>query len=471
MYIILYIGWLLYYLLVDPDSFYIAIPIGLLFGFLLWLAFKSRNSILRAFIALLFFGQAVSTPYFWMNRSTFYENGWRSVGYFQFEEIPFILIFLKLFSITFFIICTILLFEYLQLDTLAVESKWKEKGVDGAKKNIGPVINLFDYLLLFLIFLVLIPINWYLGSEGIGLLGMEARELPFHIIGIIFYLRLLVCPIILLVIYLRSTKNILMNIAIFSYAFIAGVSSASRTVLIASLSSLIISNIFGTRLKKIIFPAIIILFIYFYVSVSRDYLYEGGAFDLIGMSNYVIEKIVNGEFSIIDIVGGLSNRLYGPQYFVLADQYSGQNSFEDAYKYIMSGGDSAFIASNISYDLFGLSLEDTNFGVGMGLLPSFLILINSNFKSIYLLLTFLIISIIIGNELINKLINQLIKNFSIIKDFNSRNIFNKFFSCVFAYFLYSGSINYCYYFIEILFIGLIIIESIPLFSKGCTDAH
>tara|TARA_B100000212_G_scaffold342100_1_gene327597 strand:- start:16623 stop:17849 length:1227 start_codon:yes stop_codon:yes gene_type:complete len=180
--------------------------------------------------------------------------GWRSVGFFDFKASSFI--FPLSLSLTF--IFLFILFAWIFENLLKLPNySWINNSKEIRDKKNKKII--FNEKIIFFISLLIITfnafINYFMFTHKIGITGVAPQELPFKLVGIIYYYRLFIVPYIYFRISaLLSKKTIsrLIILLIFISANFTALVSGSKGLYVLHMLPLIIYLIKWKNYKTLI---------------------------------------------------------------------------------------------------------------------------------------------------------------------------------------------------------------------------
>jgi hypothetical protein len=214
---------------------------------------------------------------------------------------------------------------------------------------------------------VLFVIYYFLYNSGIGITGIPG-ELPFHLSGIVHYIRTYFIPIIFIYFLARASATNSLIITFMIYAIVAGIAASSRFVGITPIIILIMHLIKNKRYKHAGIQIFFLMIIWFVITASRDLTFDGSSHNLISVIFYGLTNISFDDlFVTFDFLTG---RLSGAQQIVLANQLRGIDECRNVYEFLFGidriCGDTALV-------VFGIHLSGTGFGTGLSLIPSIVI--------------------------------------------------------------------------------------------------
>ena len=204
-------------------------------------------------------------------------------------------------------------------------------------------------------------------NNQIGVTGLPG-ELPFHLSGAVHYIRSYITPIFLVILLNNSSGKNIVAIMIMLYAFVAGISAASRFV---GLLPVVLLCIFSIRHRRYIRANICILysiFIWFAVTTSRDLTFDGEAHNLFEVLYYSFTSIsIDNVVNSLDLLTG---RISGAQQIVLVHQYNSYSECKNIVYFLLGSGD---VCSDTASIIYGLDLSGTSYGLGLSLIPSIIV--------------------------------------------------------------------------------------------------
>lgn len=377
--LLVWLFWLAYLTSTDSGAFWISLVFVPVFGVITRSAIQSRNIVLQAFAVFMFIAHAIGAPFLWINRNNYGGSGFGAVGSFQFDLCAFFLIYVWVVG----------LYGALVWSARKCDNYIWPKGEAVSRfsqqiQNAAPVrasrrsARVYDALLVGFIVLFLVPLNLYMSTNKIGTLGLLSDPLPYRLTGIMYYTRLYFGPLIILVLFAKSNRSWVLVAVILGYAVLAGLSSASRTVLLISMFSVGYFAILDRRMARIAVIFVVGLLGFLLTSGSRDYTYTSDTFLLGDAFEVALSFLNSGEISIFDTIGGVANRFYGAQDMILAHQFVREDTWLAMVNYFTSGGRADAIVPNLGRDFYDMNLEGTGFGVGIGTMAYVLVLSHSN---------------------------------------------------------------------------------------------
>lgn len=179
------------------------------------------------------------------------------------------------------------------------------------------------------IVMIMIPVNSWMFTMGIGLAGVAPPQLPYKLSGALFYLAKFLIPLILIILYTQSNRKSYFIILVLGvYSIFLGLSTVSRgaalSVLIAPIAFSLIDKRMGLLVISIIFASVSLLL----ASLARNALFivESGfstadlSLGLIGTFFFALRGVdfVNSLLILPSIVG----RFEGFQNLFMSSQFN-----------------------------------------------------------------------------------------------------------------------------------------------------
>jgi hypothetical protein len=220
---------------------------------------------------------------------------------------------------------------------------------------------------LILICFTLLFFYYFLYNNQIGVTGLPG-ELPFHLSGIVHYIRAYLIPILLVILLNKSGGGKIVILTILIYAFVSGIAAASRFVGLLPMALLIMNFI---RVKNYLSIALCLcysLFIWFAISASRDLTFDGFSHNLVDVIIYSLTNIPLDN--IINTLDLLTGRFSGAQQIVLVHQFRGHEDCNNIINFLLGLGSICTDTAAVIYDL---DLSGTSYGLGLSLIPSIIL--------------------------------------------------------------------------------------------------
>lgn len=446
--------WLGYLALTDTGAFWISVVFVPVFGAITWSAIRSRNIVLQAFAVFMFIAHAIGAPFLWLNRSNYRSFGFGSVLDFKFDLGEFFLIYVWVVALYGALVWSTRKFdtyiwpkrwvvsEFLQQTSTAAQVVKPR----GSKLGIG--ILLVGFIISFMV-----PLNIYMSTNNIGTLGLVNDPLPYRLTGIMYYTRLYFGPLLILVLFAKSSRSWALVAVILGYAVIAGLSSASRSVFLISMFSVGYFAILDRQKTRLAFIVVLGVLGFLLTSGSRDYTYSSDAFVLGDAFEVAWSIFMSGQISVFEIIGGIANRLYGAQDMILAYQFVREDTLLALVNYFTSGGRADTVVPNLGRDLFDMDLEGTGFGVGIGTMAYLLILSHSNILVMPFAVLVLAFLISAGTQLLNQALAKAVSA-KLVSHSVASGPLRMIFGGYMGFSIYSSSINNFYSLVQVVLIML-----------------
>lgn len=213
------------------------ISIALLLPPLLW-ASKTRHVALIVICGLGFSTQFITVPISYIYRDNFPFGDVKPFGFTAWEAFPMLAkVSLFLFALIIFFrwFYRISFFGWAQRKLRAKLSHASMHSISGrqyqfADFHLKPRRNSWLYMLLIiLVIAATVPLNLWMFSRGISIVGAEPPSLPYKLAGILHYVTRYIIPLLLAYLYLRTKRNWFGMLILIAYAWILGLSSLSRS--------------------------------------------------------------------------------------------------------------------------------------------------------------------------------------------------------------------------------------------------
>lgn len=387
---LIWIIFLVYLGLQDWTAFWVSLLLTPPFGALLYFAIKSQNTILAIFTGLAFVGHAIGSPFFFLARERYSYSGWGAVKDFNFELSGFFLIYLLVLLAMVSIVGFTIALDRLRLHPARSMHIRKRRGglaeAFSSREGLQVVrprgfgAKKCTALLIAVIVVIGIPINIFMYMNRIGIVGVMSPLQSFRLVGILYYFRMFALPVGMFYLYDKSTRSPAAVTAVLAYALFAGLSSASRGIMAIALFPIIAFSVTDRRYGRLFLSIMAVVFGFVLVSGARDAIYQELGHGYLELIQDSASVLFDPSFSLLDQIGGIANRLYGPQDMVLSYQYYHPDPWSAIPHYFLSGGRADSVVNDLMYEFYGLVFPDSSgFGVGIGLLAYILILGHDNF--------------------------------------------------------------------------------------------
>ncbi len=284
------------------------------------------STVLQMVVGISVFTQVIHVPMFIVRKNSYSDYGWNGVRDFSFTISEFVQIYsllaLFLAVLVFYVALSIGIFKFPRLPS----TKNKERLTPKLTTN---RYNRHNLILMSGLILFVSNLNLWMFSQGISMTGIEPPPLPFRLVGILHYLTLFIVPLVLGVLYSRTTRSYLPALILMLYALLLGATQTSKGgVLIVMLPILYcaikdrkyillgISSVFAltavqlvTLLRGVVFSV-----------VSNKGTAESGEGLISAIGRLLDAGVTN--FSFFDIFEMLINRIEGAQSIVLSYKFN-----------------------------------------------------------------------------------------------------------------------------------------------------
>lgn len=305
--------------------------------------------------------------------------------------------YIQLFFFCLTIILLSLFFKQRTSTNIIKESFSMIRSYFGEGSMFNKTTNTATFLLI-----VLVPLMCYMTlwmyDHNVGILGLKQTVLPYHMTGVLFYIRRFLFPIVLLYLFIKSPHKLISFILLSVYAVIAATTGSSKSLGLLITIPLILLG-YGYKNRLLFFSSILLsIGIYIFVSASRNFMY------LSDTPLYTITEVFSLSWvaftesdwnALTDFFVSFSGRLFGISLSIVGDQYN-QTSIIDLVSYYC-GVNIGSIVPNLDYLILGRDLpEDRAYGTALGYLASMILLSSDNIILIIIqaFLIFTILSIL-----------------------------------------------------------------------------
>jgi len=291
---------------------------------------------LRFFVAVCFFTQFLTVPWFVSRKDRYTYSGWTAVKDFDFRLTEFaeiylpIGVFLFLLVVVFLIISKLMPLPSVQKKRYRCFPNRRDSFFSNSKAISNPRQKKYTLLILIIV-LLLIPLNLWMFQNGISMTGIKPPMLPFKMSGILHYSTTFLVPALLFYLYTKSARNALPASILLFYALILGTSHISRSATIFMLFPvifyalidkkkqflLILSSVWG--LIAIQVSSLMRNVVYFYGGAgSRNSAATDAGFST-RMYDFFSTQAVN--IDLVDMAFSIVSRIESPQSIVLGSQF------------------------------------------------------------------------------------------------------------------------------------------------------
>lgn len=285
-----------------------------------------KSTLLQMVIGISVFTQIIHVPMFIVRKNSYSDYGWNGVKDFSFTVPEFVQIYTLLAFFLIVVVCYVAIFiKIFRFPQLPLT-----QSVEGFTPKLKTTRKNRNYLILLTALILLISnLNLWMFSNGISLTGIDPPQLPFRIVGILHYLTTFIVPLVLAVIYSKTTRAFVPAIILMAYAFLLGATQTSKgAVLIVMLPILYcaikdkkyillsVSGIFALAAVQII---VLLRGVVFSVVANKGSAESGDG--LLSAIGRLLDVGVT-NFSFIDIFEMLINRIEGAQSIVLSYKFN-----------------------------------------------------------------------------------------------------------------------------------------------------
>ena len=369
---------LVYFASRDVDALWLSLILTPILGALLAVAIWRRHQVLALFLAFALIAHAVAPPFFFMRREFYtYGGGFGAVKDFQFgvEEL------LRMYvGVLLFLAATVVFTLLIPRRTRAAAERTATPGVDIGAGLPPRLRTLCGAGLALFLLAVALPASLFMYNARVGITGIEPPVLAYRMTGILTYFRMFLVPALILIGCGLSNRGVALSLVVLFYAFVAGFASASRFIAVASAAPLVVFAMMDRRMLRFAI-SVAAGAIFLLVTGSRNFVYVR-RMPLVELIATTVRESKAEDFSPFDLVGGIANRVWGPQDVVLASQYHVPSRI-DAIRRFFSGQP---VVEDIVQEFYGMKIpEDAAFGVGLGYIPWMIVLANGSIAVLLLL--------------------------------------------------------------------------------------
>lgn len=388
--------------------YFIVVPAQL---YLFSLSYKTNNFYLIVLLLFFLFSVGGSSVTLFLTREQRPDSGMGNVGSFDFSILSFLDVYLRVFIFFLFLIIFIRVLDKnksLNLTMSFIKQEIKKLTSFKSTYSLFPLVFLS-------IFFACISIWMY--NNHVGILGLKNQNnLPFHLTGVLYYLRRLVFTIILLFVFIKTKNKIYAFYILITYSFVVSVSASSKSI---NLMILVPVGLYFILVgKKLIggLSIIVSVFIYAYVMGARELIFssDGNAplFDVFTTANEFTILILNDKDLLSSVIGSFFHSLYGMDTIVTAYQYTsiGIGEFSSYY----TGTHICVVIPDIVFRIMGYELpSDKAYGICIGNPGTVVMMSFRNYYFLILESLILAIVVVINNKSLYKILS--LNNKRIIK--------------------------------------------------------
>lgn len=416
--VLVWMSLAIYFYTNDVDAFILFMILPPLLGIILYISIKTKYVVLTMFFSLSFVSHAINPAFFFLNRANYAYDGWGAVKDFSFDLSEFIPIYrdMYLLLICIFIFTIVLnkLFNDAPSKTALMNKSTKsahcpdisERQVDITKRSKNKR-GIYSLLICLFIFFVVVPLNLFMYTNGIGISTIDPKRLPMKLVGITFYLRNYIVPIIITYLYYRARRTNILTALILLYGMLVGILSLSKGNVILTILPVVLFSIIDNKKMRLYFSILYAIFLYSMVSWARQFVFISSVGSIEMMEN-IFSNLIESDFigvqMLVTFLNAFSDRLYGAQSVVLAYQSNIDDNIAEIFNFFLAR--TGNLPDIILNDLFGLHFTGGEaFGVGIGYLPTLILLANKNLVLLILLALVTAIYLTISEIIITKYIS------------------------------------------------------------------
>jgi hypothetical protein len=227
------------------------------------LAFKTRSVALITICSVTFATQFLTLPLFYLNKKEF---AWGHVKPFEFTALE---AFPMLGKVSLFLFVLIIFFTLFNKILFNGRVPRKYQPIHSGLNNKS---DLYVFLIILLI-AGLVPLNLWMFSQGISLVGIEPPRLPYRLSGILHYFTKYFSVLVLVYLYYKTKRGWLPMLLLLAYAWLLGLSSVSRSSLMFVLLPVLYMAYLDRRRLMFVVTVFGTLIGFVYVSSARRFVY------------------------------------------------------------------------------------------------------------------------------------------------------------------------------------------------------
>ena len=359
---------LVYFALKDEDAAVLSIVLTPTLGALVLAAVAQRHLVLSLFMGLAVLSHAVAPPFFFLRREFYtYGGGFGAVKDFNFGVGEF----LRVYAYVLVFLAATALF------TIALRRLWPPtRSAARLTPALGADARIpFGALLALFLIVVAAPASVFMYQNRIGITGVEPTVLPYRLTGLLTYFRMFVVPIAIFAGLAVARRTPTLTLLVLLYTALAGFASASRYVVLSSAAPAALFALLDRRLARFAAVATGTALVFVLVTASRDYVYTQ-RMPLVDLVTTTVRAYDFSAASPFDLVGGIANRLWGPQDVVLAYQHHVPSRLTAIVNYFSMRP----VVEDLTQEFYGMTLagDSAAFGVGIGYVPWMILLADAS---------------------------------------------------------------------------------------------
>lgn len=345
-----------------------------------------KSTLLHMVIGIAVITQVISVPIFIVNSDYYTFTGWTAVKDFSFTVFEFVHIYsLVAFFMIVVVCCVAFLMKLFKLPQLPPSQS--VIGLVGVQER---KCSTHYYLFLLIAVVVLVtPLNLWMFSNGISMTGIEPPLLPYRLSGVLHYLTSFIVPIVLALLYAKTTRAWVPALILMMYALLLGATHISKGALLLVILPILYFSILDSKYTLLSIVALVALVALQIVVLLRNVVYisQGGKIGADTASGFI--GVLNKLFTIgledftlsnvIIMMGGIFDRIESAQNLVLASKFNvdAMGGFGAALLGFNYDALNAFDTDSFLTELIGITLPDGFMISGGNLLAKSLLLTHS----------------------------------------------------------------------------------------------
>jgi hypothetical protein len=367
--VVVWLALMAYFWPIDLLSFYVAVIVPPIFGAAFLLSMRVNSTVLPIFTALAFVSHGIAPPFFFLNRLNYQPSGFGAVRDFRFGLGEFL-----------DMDAGVVVFVFALVAWMAIMSSRSSQS-DAVSRGFGNGRPRYDVLLILFVLLIAVPQTLLMYGWRQGITGVIAEPLGYRLTGVLYYTRMFLYPILIFTGLALARRHALTALVLFAYAVIGGISASSRYVLASSIAPVILFALVDRKRLRLAVLGVAFFAAFVLVTKTREFVYVEPDITFSELASKSLEGISQTPEGmshvgwLIDSIGGIANRIWGPQDIVLAAQYQVPNRLDAIWTYFTLGT----VVQDLTYEFFGMTFEaGSGFGVGIGFIPWMVVISSGN---------------------------------------------------------------------------------------------
>lgn len=361
LFVYILICFLIY--LSDVPAFVMCITIVPIQYKILKLVLKYDHFLLAFFFFFCFFSVGIGSITFYLTRDFINGAGSNTVRAFDFSYTQFFNIYSYL--ILFFVIIIITTIKWNKYPTFSLVKNFVIQETSALSRG-RKSYSIYPLLYTSALFII---VSLWMYSHNVGLIGVKQVPLPYHLSGILYYLRKLLFPVILLYLFIMTKDKKKALYILILYAFMVGVSGSSKSLNLMILAPISAYYFINGLKKEGIISAVSAVLIYAYVASARVMIFSTDAtasfVEVINFANGLFIELFKNGTELLLMGGTFFESLFGWKDIVIGYQYN-ELGISGLLSYF-SGKSIVEIIPDIVWALYEYELpEDKAFGICIG---------------------------------------------------------------------------------------------------------